>query len=199
MKCVLARQSSLHDHALLDLPWRLSGPLDYRVITSSRPTFAVLRNDSTVLPHPPVQRALEIVVQALQNQGYEVIEWIPPLHAPAVRTLFEILGADGAQGIRAAIRLSGEPPVPELSTWYFNTRDARTLSTGEFWELCARRTKFQEEYQEYWESTRAFISSQRPVDGVIMPVAPSAAAQEGDFPYLGTALFASLRVLANVS
>lgn len=185
MKCVVARQSSLDDHALVDLAWRVGGPLEFRIASSDRPIFAVLRNDGTVLPHPPVQRAQEMVVQALQSQGYEIIEWNPPAHAQAVHTLFEILGADGAQGIRAAIQLSGEPPVPELSSWYFGARDVRALSTSEFLELCERREKYQREYQEYWNSTKALTSSQRPVDGVIMPVAPTAAVQDGNFPYFG--------------
>lgn len=55
--------------------------------------------------------ALDIAVRALQIQDYQVIDWIPPSQASAVRTLFEILGADGAQGIRAAMQFSGEPPV----------------------------------------------------------------------------------------
>jgi amidase len=185
MKCLVAKQSSLDDYALFDLPWRVGGPLDFRLMSSNRPTFAVLRNDGTVLPHPPVQRALDMAVRALQIQGYQVIDWIPPSHASAVRTLFEILGADGAQGIRAAMQLSGEPPVAELSSWYFGSQDVRGLPTSDFWELCERRSKYQREYQEYWNSTKALTSSQCPVDGVIMPVAPTAAVQEGNHSYFG--------------
>jgi hypothetical protein len=95
-----------------------------------------------VLPRPSIQRAQEVVVQALQNRGYELISWNMPSHAPAVQPLFEILGADGAQGIRAAMQLSGEPAVSELSTWYFGAQEKRALSSSVFWDICARRTKF---------------------------------------------------------
>lgn len=38
---------------------------------------------------------------------------------------------------------------------------------------------------KYWNSTRDKTESKRPVDGVILPVAPSAAVEEGLFSYFG--------------
>ncbi len=51
--------------------------------------------------------------------------------------------------------------------------------------MCARRTEFQQGYQEYWNTTKAMTSSQRPVNGVIMPVASTAAVQGSNFTYFG--------------
>ncbi len=79
MKCVVVKQSSLDNHALVDLPWRVGWPLDFRLVSSERLTFAMLRNDGAVLPHPPIQRAQELVVRALQSQGFEIIDWNPLL------------------------------------------------------------------------------------------------------------------------
>lgn len=74
------------DHKVLDLPWRDSvyndtlakichfGQCDGRLV------FAVMATDEEVYPHPPVQRAMRIVTEAILHQGYEVIKWQPPSH-----------------------------------------------------------------------------------------------------------------------
>jgi amidase len=72
MKCIVGSQTSLDDPFLIDLPWRVSSIGDSRPGTNARPTFAVLHCDGTVSPHPPIRRALDMVVRALQRQGYEV-------------------------------------------------------------------------------------------------------------------------------
>lgn len=74
------------DHKVIDLPWRESvynGALteichyDQR---DGRLVFAVLATDEEVYPHPPVQRAMRMVTEALLQRGYEVIKWQPPSH-----------------------------------------------------------------------------------------------------------------------
>lgn len=81
---------------------------------NGRLVFGIMACDQTVNPHPPVQRAIRIVRQALLNHGYEVcgyrrvgskmanirgfqvVEWNPPPHKTAAdllvcqaRTYFE--------------------------------------------------------------------------------------------------------------
>ena len=178
MKCVVSRQISNEDPNVIDIPWRIGNTPTYR------PTFAVLRCDGIVSPQPPISRALDMVVRALQSDGYEVVDWQPPPHAPAVRNLFEILGADGARGVRNALKLSGEPPVTQLATWFYQ-QDNGPLPTTEFWKLCQKRSTYLSDYQQYWNSTKENTLSKRPVDGVILPVAADAAAQENSLSYFG--------------
>jgi amidase len=83
--------------------------------------------------------------------------------------------------------LSGEPAVPQLATWY-SQQDIGPLPTTEFWELCQKRAEYLSEYQEYWNSSKNRTSSQRPVDGVILPVAANAAAKENSLTYFGIPL-----------
>ena len=42
------------------------------LISSSRLAFGILRHDGAITPHPPVQRALDIVVDTLKKLGHEV-------------------------------------------------------------------------------------------------------------------------------
>lgn len=66
------------DCDVIEMPWRQDKLQSIRT-RMSRPgekdgklVFAVMKCDSSVQPHPPVQRALAIVTEALSNQGYEV-------------------------------------------------------------------------------------------------------------------------------
>ena len=173
MKSVVTSQTSYEDPSLIDLSWRINFEPEAR----DPFIFAILSHDTNVFPHPPIKRALNTVALALRAQGHEVIDWNPPAHDAAVSTLFQILGSDGASGIRAAMKLSGEPPVPQLEQWYFEQENG-SLPTTEFWELCQRRADYLSRYQSYWSSTSAQTMSRLPVDGVIMPVTADAAARE---------------------
>jgi amidase len=95
---------------------------------------------------------------------------------------FEILGSTAGQDVRKAIDASGEPPVSQLRDWYEND-DVEPSSSASFWELCDRRDKYRMQYCTYWTSTGSNNIAKRQVDGVIMPVAPTAAVEEGTFKY----------------
>lgn len=97
---------------------------------------------------------------------------------------FEILGSTAGQEIRRAIDASGEPPMDQMRSWYDNT-ETEPSSTADFWNLCQRRQQYREAYHAYWMSSRERSAQKQVVDGVIMPVAPSAAVEEGSFTYYG--------------
>ena len=111
-------------------------------------------------------------------------------------TQLQIFGSTAGQEIRRAIDASGEPPMQPMRAWYDNI-DAEPSSSAEFWDLCRRRQEYQEAYHKYWMSSRERSGSKRVVDGVIMPVAPSAAVEQGLFGYYGmdNAVYCFLRRL----
>jgi len=74
--------------------------------------------------------------------------------------------------------------MKQMQEWY-NNKETEPSSSAEFWELCERRQQYRKVYHDYWESTCKKSVSQRMVDGVIMPVGPSAAAEVGTFEYYG--------------
>ncbi|KAL2048092.1 hypothetical protein N7G274_000003 [Stereocaulon virgatum] len=188
MKSVLDTSPWQDDVDVVEMPWRIEKLQSIRNRTSRRGerdgklVFAVLDCDGHVRPHPPVQRGMRLVAKALLQQGYDVVEWSPPSHTEAVQILFEILGSTAGKEVRRAIDSSGEPPVSQLRGWYDND-DVEPSSSEDFWDLCDRRDRYRVEYNKYWISTREKNISKRQVDGVIMPVAPTAAVEEGTFTY----------------
>ena len=110
---------------------------------------------------------------------------------------FQILGSTAGKEVRDAIDASGEPPVHQLQTWYDND-NVEPSSSREFWDLCHQRDQYRSEYNKYWTSTREINVAKRQVDGVIMPVAPTAAVEEGCFKYYSKSLGMSyLNLLAH--
>ncbi len=73
--------------------------------------------------------------------------------------------------MRDAITESGEPPIEQLRAW-FEGQDTEPSTTTDFWALCQQREKYRAEYHKYWNSTKGMTRSKRPVDAVILPVAP---------------------------
>ena len=178
------------DHDLLPIPWRQDALEAIRRrknnpgMANGRLVFGILPSDGHVRPHPPIQRALNIAMNALRQCGHEVIEWNPPSHIPAVEVLFKILGSTSASEARAALKASGEPPIPQLETWYHH-QDLEPSNSAEFWALCAQRRQFCADYKAYWNNMAATTQVGRMPDGVIMPVAATLAVRPGDYRYYG--------------
>lgn len=181
-RVTLGHATFAEDPDWIDMPWRETR---FRAIADKPLTLAVMTNDGHVRPQPPIERALQRVVQSLGASNHEIVEWHPPAHAPAVDNLFRIIGADGAQDIRKELKASGEPPVPMLKAWYQASKKG-SLSTSEFWGLCQRRREYRERYHTYWKSSNNRTLSGRQVDAVILPVLPNAACRENTLTYFGS-------------
>lgn len=78
MRVVLDGSPWHHDCDVIEMPWRQERIQSVRNLVSrnnekdGKLVFGVMKCDGNVQPHPPVQRALELVTKALQDQGYEV-------------------------------------------------------------------------------------------------------------------------------
>lgn len=120
VKSLLSREPWLHDPLVHDMPWR-----DEKAVISKdqKLSFAVLRHDGVVSLHPPVKRAVEIVIERLEKQGHRIIEWKPPAHKPGLDTLFAAWTYDNGADVRSAFELSGEPMVRTWSRFILRRRD----------------------------------------------------------------------------
>lgn len=153
-------------------------------MANGRLVFGVLASDGHVRPHPPIQRALNIVVSALRQCGREVIKWSPPPHLPAVEVLFKILGSISASEARPALKARGEPPISQLEDWYYH-EDIEPSTSAEFWALCAQGRQFCADYKTYWNSMATMTQSGKIPDGVDMPVVPTLAVRPGEYRHYG--------------
>ncbi|CAF0972977.1 unnamed protein product [Didymodactylos carnosus] len=128
------------------------------------------------MPHPPVLRAIRLVVDALRKAGHTVVEWQPYKHGYAFDLIGSIYGADGGEDVRNALALSGEPPIPNIATLLGT--EATRLELNAVWDIQNKKYNYQQEYLAIWRE----ISH---VDGWIHPLAPHAAVKHNDFKYYG--------------
>ncbi|KAI4225072.1 MAG: hypothetical protein L6R36_004199 [Xanthoria steineri] len=180
---LLSREPWLHDPLVHDIPWR-----DEKAVISKdqKLFFAVLRHDGVVSLHPPVKRALETVTERLEKQGHRIIEWKPPDHQRGVDTIIAAWKYDNGADVRSAFELSGEPMAPQIASIYGAELHAGPPKDATF--IAANnvaRREYQKEYMEYWNSTAELTGTGKPVDIVIAPVAPVAAARPNGVPWYG--------------
>lgn len=83
LRAILDANPSSYDATALPFPYDAAGPA--RV--EARPTLVigVVRQDSHVRPHPPVQRAVEEAVEKLRQQGHEGSCSVAPIRAEDLR------------------------------------------------------------------------------------------------------------------
>jgi amidase len=144
--------------------------------------FGVLKTDGVVKPMPPVRRAIDELVSALEKAGHEVVEWTPPSHKTITEAGFKSWIFDGGKDVKAAFALSGEPMSDQVK-FYKSLEKEFTAS-----EIAATNVELRglkKEYLDYWNSTTEKTSTGRPVDAVISPLAPFPAARPGKFTYYG--------------
>lgn len=83
VKSILSTQPWLHDPLVAEIPWRDEQEqyvLDLVKSQKGKLAFGIMYSDGTVNVHPPVKRALDIVVKTIEKLGHEVVKWEPPSH-----------------------------------------------------------------------------------------------------------------------
>ncbi|KAI0944360.1 hypothetical protein AcW1_002093 [Taiwanofungus camphoratus] len=187
MGAMLHMQPWLHDPKVIELPWR---PEQFDAVhghaRSGGLCFGLLRFDGMVMPHPPVLRAMDELRAKLEAQGHEVIEWTPPPHSEAFQLIWDMFATDGGNEIHDTLAESGEKPVPQLSASFGETKGTLpAFSVSQVWALNRRVADYRTRYAQYWNSTASLTKSRRPVDAVLLPVAPSASFRPGEGVYFG--------------
>ena len=73
LKSLSDRKPWIRDPGVINVPWRSDNQFPSPLVGSKKqPSFGVMRTDGVVSPHPPVARALRIVIEAIEAAGYEV-------------------------------------------------------------------------------------------------------------------------------
>nr|POE49004.1 acetamidase [Quercus suber] len=179
---LLSTQPWLHDPLVHEIPWRdeaHAAILDPIRRLQSPLAFAVMRHDGSCAPHPPVSRAVDMVVRMLTNLGHQIVEWNPtPAHSEIMAICSEIWNFDGGHDCRAAFALSGEEPAPQALL-----NDSPQANATDIMTVNVRKRRVQKAYLDYWNSTAALTATGKPVDAVICPLAPFAAARPAKFTY----------------
>ena len=83
-----------------------------------------------------------------------------------------------------ALGLSGEPIIPQVALSY-GKAPKEQMNASEIASTNVAKREYQKEYMEYWNSTVDLTATGRPVDALIMPVAPFAAARRERYNHYG--------------
>jgi amidase len=186
VQAILSQSPWLHDPLVIEMPWRDSvehETMDLIKAGSSgviKLAFGILKNDGFIGLHPPVARAMQLCADVLAKAGHKVIEWKPPSHQHGVGLVFNAWTYDGGADVHAAMALSGEPLAAQVSMSYGDA-PVEQCSSAEISANNVALRKWQKEYMDYWNSTTDSTGTGRPVDGLIAPVAPFAAARPLEF------------------
>ncbi|KAM0723815.1 hypothetical protein Q7P37_000805 [Cladosporium fusiforme] len=190
-QAILSTSPWLQDPLVHEIPWRPTAEQaisDPHARTQTPLSFAVLRHDGSCAVHPPVARALDMVVSALRSRGHRVIDWKPtPPHSELASLAGKIYSYDGGADARAAFALSGEPPAPQLIS-----AESPQANASDIMATNVAKRQAQKAYLDYWNSTAELSGTGRPVDAVISPLAPFAAARPEKYTYLTYSSFVNV-------
>ncbi|KAI1855595.1 hypothetical protein JX266_000460 [Neoarthrinium moseri] len=180
-KAIIESEGCGVDPALINMPWRQSKFDQVRIDAAAGGLcFATFPHDGVVKPHPTISRGVDSAIDAIRQAGHKVIGWDPPSHLEGSRIYAGIVFAD-VHDVHDAIRLSGEPLMTALEPLFGKDEPRKSMDMKDYYALVLRFRKYQEQYAEYWESTKTLTGTGRPVDGIITPVAAHAAVRHNSF------------------
>lgn len=187
---LLSKSPWLHDPLVHEIPWRSEQEETIMQLARTKKLcFGVLRSDGTCSLQPPVKRALEEVVKTVERLGHKVVDWTPPagLHAKLLDIINKCWSFDGSKHAFDTFALSGESPAPQVLVSSAEQYDATQIA-----EVMVQKRDACKEYMEYWNATVGETGTDRPVDAVISPVAPFAAARPAGNTYYGYTTWVNL-------
>jgi amidase len=193
IKALLAQQPWLYDPLVHEIPWRDDQDREIRELINGLPnskklTFGVMKTDGLVNPHPPIHRAISIVVSALEKAGHKILEWNPPSHKKILDNAMKTWAFDGGRDVKSAFALSGEPMSPQVS--FYASMGPRESTASEIAAVNVTLRELRKQYLDYFVETG--------VDAVICPVAPFAAARREGYKYIGYSSFVNALDLTSV-
>lgn len=137
------------------------------------------------------------LIPQMVTKNLAVVDWKPYKHAElyevTVRTAFgtaerqpaypsqtDIWAAAGEADYAAIASQTGEPILKSMSNFGTSSGTAEAgvyikdtgISAFELFQIQKKRATLRKEYLDYWQSTKSYTSTGRPVDAIISPVAP---------------------------
>ncbi|SPQ27180.1 4d5488d3-8290-446a-b4cc-13cd47e22ab9 [Thermothielavioides terrestris] len=182
-KSLLSTEPWLRDPNTLPTPWRMEKEYDAERESGYKPAFGFMPHDGVVTPHPPISRALGIVKKALENSGYQLLDWVPPSNNESAEIHGPIARGDGCPDAYEAIQLSGEPIVPEIANVFPGGKLRKPMPLPEYEQVVVHMHDYRNRYNDYWMASAQRTGTGRPVEAVISPVTPYAAILPGKFKY----------------
>lgn len=191
VKSILSQEPWRHDPNVVEIPWRDSQEKEvWDTVDGStgQLTFGLMKTDNIVNPQPPVARALQMVVRAVEKAGHKVISWESPAHTDGLTATLKTWTLDGGRDIHDSFALSGESIADQIKIAYGDVaKEEKTASFIAKNNVALRQWKKQ--YMEAWNATVSTTGTGRPIDAIIAPLAPYPAARPKKYKWYGYSVF----------
>jgi amidase len=168
------------DSSCISLPWNQTAYEEALARNGQKLCFGVIPHDGVVTPHPPIQRGLTEVREALLKAGHEVLEvdffddgeqmW---------EMAMKIFTCDGGKDLRQIVAKYQEPLLKE--TLVPDPKDQ--LSLEQYFYYGRRIHDLRQRYLDKWRDTSVLTPTGRPVDAFIMPSGGHVAPPHGTMEY----------------
>ncbi|KAM0418824.1 hypothetical protein ACHAPT_012265 [Fusarium lateritium] len=165
MKAYLDTMPWIRENYLVPLPWR-------EVALPDKIKIGVMWSDGIAEPHPPVRRAMRLVVEALKVNGIQIVDWQPKQHDECWRLVSALYYEDGGKRLREVLKEGDEEELP-LTTWLLDQEDMKPRTVEEVWKLKAQRNAYRAMYNQHWLDTGR--DDGHPVDAILSPAGPGCA------------------------
>lgn len=164
------------------LPWNQMVYSDTRARGAARQlTFGFTAHDGVVRPHPPTDRGMNEVKDALRRDGFEVLDvdffdGTEGLMETAIKTF----SCTGGQPTRELLERLPEPLIKEVLLG--SQEDA--LSARELLNVGKEVYNLRQSFLEKWNNTKYLTASGQPVDVFILPSGGHVAPPHSTMEYL---------------
>ncbi|KAA8910990.1 hypothetical protein TRICI_004001 [Trichomonascus ciferrii] len=157
-RVILDNNPTAYDFDCMPTPWR-------EPHLAQKLSFGIMRFDGTCRVTPPVERAMNMTVQALRDAGHEVIEWEGIDVPEMVRCVSTFFAADGGKFVDENLE---DEPLPQALEWL--SAQAKDIPSSKIWELQRTRAEIEKKTIQQWKDSKNQTSTGRPIDGLISPV-----------------------------
>ncbi|KAH7263835.1 amidase signature domain-containing protein [Fusarium tricinctum] len=179
---VLSQKPWAYDSKVIPMPWRYDEEKVIKEKISSRGlTLGYYSCDGNVLPHPPILRAIQKVVDKLGEAGHTVVPWEPYRHPYAVDLANRVYASDGGTDIYSVLNDSGEPAIPNIAELV--KPNLPKLDLNELWDVQLQKWNYQSEYLAKIREVEEKLGKE--LDAIIAPITATAAIRHNQFKYYG--------------
>ncbi|EPY50597.1 acetamidase [Schizosaccharomyces cryophilus OY26] len=168
MNTCISSKPWLNDASVVPIPWRNPDlPAKMRI--------GVIRSDKVVTPQPPVQRAMQMVIDKLEKSPkFELVDVEPMEHKYSWELISELYFLDGGKVYYDLFAKVGEPIEP-LTEWILNQPSTKNHDMAGVWKLVTERDAYRNKYTKYLQSYG--------VDLILCPAGPGPAPKLGEAKY----------------
>jgi len=185
IQSVLSRKPWLYDPLVNRQAWDED---EYKLVEhggGKQLCFGVIRNDGVIVPHPPVQRGVDMAVKAVVAAGHKVIDWKPLKHKEITDCAMAIWGSAAWEDYKALLSETGEPIITSMQPGEETSSSKPIIPTSsksayELWQFHKAKGELRQEYLDHWRASVNETGTGRPVDALISPVSSYTAPPHGN-------------------